>query len=189
MSDGNYDEHLRRIPHLVDDEYESDSSADNDQLEIVSDTEENENLLFHLNNYLNLESPDNTALSADDDHEENVQKKPDDEGEQAKHNDPGISITSTIISSSTSALILVNDVFHSSQLISTVIDKFIGGKRKRRQWSIKEKLLALSLLGKNHGNKRLTANQYGCSRYQLSQWLKAKTELETLSKQKYGEQN
>ena len=102
-------------------------------MEIVSDTEENENLLFYLNNYLNLEFPDNTELNADEDHEENVKKKSDNECKQAKDNDPSISIISTITSSSTSASILGNDVFHSSQSISTVIDKSIGGKRKRKQ--------------------------------------------------------
>lgn len=62
MFDEDYDEHLQELPNLIDDEYESDSSNDNDQLEIVSDTEESENLLFHLNNYLNLEYSDDTAL-------------------------------------------------------------------------------------------------------------------------------
>ena len=36
---------------------------------MVSDTKESENLLVHLNNYLNLECPDNTELSGDEDDE------------------------------------------------------------------------------------------------------------------------
>ncbi|CAF4350393.1 unnamed protein product, partial [Rotaria magnacalcarata] len=49
----------------------------------------------------------------------------------------------------------------------------------------KEKLSALDSVEKNLGNKQLTAHQHGCSRYQLSQWLKGKMELETLSKLKH----
>ncbi len=39
-------------------------------MEIVFDTEESENLLIHLNNYLNLESTDDTEASIDEDESE-----------------------------------------------------------------------------------------------------------------------
>ncbi|CAF5207344.1 unnamed protein product, partial [Rotaria magnacalcarata] len=37
------DEHLQSLPRFIDDGEESDSSADNDQCEIVTDTEDSEN--------------------------------------------------------------------------------------------------------------------------------------------------
>ncbi|CAF4993652.1 unnamed protein product, partial [Rotaria magnacalcarata] len=43
------DEHVQSLPRFIDDGEESDSSADNDQCEIVTDTEDRENLLANLN--------------------------------------------------------------------------------------------------------------------------------------------
>ncbi|CAF2144561.1 unnamed protein product, partial [Rotaria magnacalcarata] len=61
---------------------ESDSSADNDQCEIVTDTEDSENLLVNLNKYLNVDSTDNDEASADEEHEQNVlEKSIDEDGE------------------------------------------------------------------------------------------------------------
>ncbi|CAM4739869.1 unnamed protein product, partial [Rotaria magnacalcarata] len=50
------DEHVQSLPRFIDDGEESDSSADNDQCEIVTDTEDRENLLANLNKYLNVDS-------------------------------------------------------------------------------------------------------------------------------------
>jgi hypothetical protein len=57
-----------------------------------------------------------------------------------------------------------------------------SGKRKRRQWSVKENLFALDALDQNAGNKRLTADQHEYTRYQLRQWKKSKIDLKTLFK-------
>ncbi len=75
MSNEECYEHLQPLPNLINDENESDSSADNDQLEIVSDTEEGENLRLCLNNYLNLDCTDATEASAAEGHEQNLEEK------------------------------------------------------------------------------------------------------------------
>jgi transposase-like protein len=42
-------------------------------------------------------------------------------------------------------------------------------KRKRRQWSVKEKLYTIQLFEKNQ-NKHKTSNITGCTRAQLRNW-------------------
>ena len=63
------DEHLLPLPCINDYEQESDSSAESNQLEIVSNIEDSENLLVRLNNQLNLDSADDTELSSDGDYD------------------------------------------------------------------------------------------------------------------------
>ncbi|CAF3040124.1 unnamed protein product, partial [Rotaria sp. Silwood2] len=69
------DEHLLPLSFINDNEQESDSSAESDQWEIFFDTEDSENLLVRLSNYLNLDSADDTGLSSDEDHDQNIKKK------------------------------------------------------------------------------------------------------------------
>ena len=59
-------------------------------------------------------------------------------------------------------------------------------KRKRRQWSVIEKLRILNELEKNKNNKRLTAQQNCCSRFMLLQWQKQKEDLLLVAKEIYG---
>ncbi|CAF4167841.1 unnamed protein product [Rotaria sp. Silwood2] len=180
------DEHLLLLPSINDNEQESDSSAESDQLEIVSDAEDSENLLVRLNNYLNLDSADDTGLSSDEDHDQNRKKKFIDENEDEKDDDSDSPIVSNITCSITPHANPIADAVQSQQPSSKTIGESGSSKRKRRQWSIKEKLSALNVLGKNLGNKQLTAHQCGCSRYQLSQWAKSKAELEIMSKSKHS---
>ncbi|CAF3312301.1 unnamed protein product [Rotaria sp. Silwood2] len=180
------DEHLLLLPSINDNEQESDSSAESDQLEIVSDAEDSENLLVRLNNYLNLDSADDTGLSSDEDHDQNRKKKFIDENEDEKDDDSDSPIVSNITCSITPHANPIADAVQSQQPSSKTIGESGSSKRKRRQWSIKEKLSALNVLGKNLGNKQLTAHQCGCSRYQLSQWAKSKAELEIMSKAKHS---
>ena len=58
-------------------------------------------------------------------------------------------------------------------------------KRKRLTWSITEKLLAIENYEK-YNSKHLTVKTIGCSRYQLSEWLKMKEELKNLQSSNKG---
>jgi hypothetical protein len=75
----------------------------------------------------------------------------------------------------------------SSSNISNLVEESPSCKSKRRQWTTAEKLRAIHMLEKAGGNKRLTSQQQGCSRYQLLQWIKQKEDLIQLSKQNHGE--
>jgi len=153
------DEHLQPLPRSIDDEHESDSSVDRDQLDIVSDREEHENLLVRLNNYLNLESADDTEVNANEDHEQNSEEKSTDEDEPEQGSVFDNPIVSNIQSSSTTPpIIIVDYVVHSPQPSSKVNGEPGSRKRKRRQLSIKEKFSALNGLEKNLGNKQLTTH-------------------------------
>ncbi|CAF1425990.1 unnamed protein product [Rotaria magnacalcarata] len=184
------DEHLQSLPRFIDDGEESDSSADNDQCEIVTDTEDSENLLVNLNKYLNVDSTDEDEASADEEHEQNVLEKSIGEDEFEQDDDSDDPVLSNLISSTTTTPITsVSSVVQLQKPLVKATGDQGSTKRKRKQWSIKEKLSALDSVEKNLGNKQLTAHQHGCSRYQLSQWLKGKMELETLSKLKHGKNN
>ena len=59
-------------------------------------------------------------------------------------------------------------------------------KRKHRAWSVREKLRATENYEKCN-NKHSTARDIGCTRFQLSEWLKRKEELKNLQSSKWGE--
>ena len=59
-------------------------------------------------------------------------------------------------------------------------------KRKRRAWSVREKLRAIENYEKCN-NKHSTARDIGCTRFQLSEWLKRKEEFKNLRSSKWGE--
>ncbi|CAF3235604.1 unnamed protein product, partial [Rotaria sp. Silwood2] len=58
-------------------------------------------------------------------------------------------------------------------------------KRKRRQWSIVEKVNAINTF-KSNGSKHRTAVEHGCITAQLQKWLKCENELLTIVKSKKG---
>lgn len=58
-------------------------------------------------------------------------------------------------------------------------------KRKRRQWSLSEKLSAIATL-KLNGSKHRTAFEHGCTTAQLRKWLKNEVEIIDISKEKKG---
>ena len=58
-------------------------------------------------------------------------------------------------------------------------------KRKRRAWSIREKLRAIENYEKSH-SKHLTAKAMGCTRFQLSEWVKRRDDLKNLQSSKQG---
>ena len=59
-------------------------------------------------------------------------------------------------------------------------------KRKRRQWTVNEKLNAIAFFEKNN-NKRQTANDVGCATKQLRLWIQNKDKLLKLTSQKKSE--
>ena len=58
-----------------------------------------------------------------------------------------------------------------------------SSKRKRRQWSVEEKLEVLTTF-KSNKNKHQTAAQHGCTRAQLRNWLANEVKLINISKEK-----
>ena len=58
-------------------------------------------------------------------------------------------------------------------------------KRKRRAWSVREKLRAIENYEASN-SKHSTARAVGCTRFQLSEWLKQKDELKSLRSTKRG---
>ena len=134
---------------------------------IVSDIQDGENLLDRLNNNLNLDSIDNTDVSDSEDREQNFEEKLVDENAKECDNSD-IQVVSDM-SSSIIPSITISDVVHPRQRSSEVMNDSGSGKRKRKQWTMTEKLSALNTLEKNLGNKKPTAHQCGCSHYQLSQ--------------------
>ncbi|CAF3640355.1 unnamed protein product [Rotaria socialis] len=175
-----HDEHLQSLPRFIGDGEESNSSADNDQCEIVTDTEDSESLIVNLNKYLNMDS-----TCDDEEREQNVLEMSIGEDEFEQDDDSDDPVLSNLISSTTTPTPSVTSVVQLQKQLAKATDDQDNTKRKRKPWSIKEKLSTLNSLEKNLGNKQLTAHQHGCSRYQLSQRLKGKMELETLFKLKH----
>ena len=60
-----------------------------------------------------------------------------------------------------------------------------GAKRKRRQWTVKEKLEIIASFEKCK-NKRQTANKENCTPAQLRKWIKEKDKLVNLHRSKKG---
>ncbi|CAM4763580.1 unnamed protein product [Rotaria magnacalcarata] len=160
--------HLQLLPRFIDDGEESDSSTDNDQCKIVTDTEDSENLLVNLNKYLNMDSTDGDEASVDEEYKQNVLEKSMGVDEFEQDDDSDNPVLSNLISSTTTP---INSAARTGNGNNGLLNKNFR--------------LGITLK-KNLGNKQLTAHLYGCSRYQLSQWFKGKMELETLSKLKHG---
>lgn len=59
-------------------------------------------------------------------------------------------------------------------------------KRKRRAWSVNEKLHAIETYERS-SSKHFTAKAIGCTRFQLSQWIKKREDLRKLQASKRGE--
>ncbi|CAF3783918.1 unnamed protein product, partial [Rotaria socialis] len=155
-----HDEHLQSLPRFIDDGEESDSSANKDQCEIVTDIEDSENSLVNLNKYLNMDSTDDDEASTDEEREQTVLEKSIGEDEFQQDDDSDDPVLSNLISSTTTPITSVSSAVQLQKPLAKATE--------------------------NLGNKQLTAHQHGCSRYQSSQWLKGKNELETLSKLKHG---
>ncbi|CAF4738728.1 unnamed protein product [Rotaria sp. Silwood2] len=164
------EQHLESLYDDKDSTSDSCNSSDDDSsVEITSTIDKGENELVRLSTYLQLDSE-----------EEN------DDDKNFEWPDPPPSL----LSSSSDDVDV--DVEESSDFHQVVLptascvhvniqEKSI--KRKRRQWSIKEKLDVIALFDKNQ-SKRKTAREEGCTTAQLRNWLKNKENLLEMYKKK-----
>ncbi|CAF5007520.1 unnamed protein product, partial [Rotaria socialis] len=139
-----HDQHLQSLPRFIDDGEESDSSANNDQCEIVTDTEDSENLLVNLNKYLNMDSTNDDEASTGEKHQQNVLEKSIGEDEFEQDDDSDDPVLSNLISSTTTPITSVSSVIQLQKPLAKATGNQGSTKRKRKQWSIKEKLSTLN---------------------------------------------
>jgi len=162
------DEHLLLLGSDEDSCSDDDNSSDDDSsVEITSNPDECESELIRLSTYLQLES----GADNDDDQTFEWPDPPSSLLSSCSSNDDQSNDSQQMLPPSTS-----NDNVHA-QGNST--------KRKRRQWTIKEKIDAVVLFEKNH-NKRETAMKKGCTTAQLRNWIKNKENLFKMREQKKG---
>ncbi|CAF4863009.1 unnamed protein product, partial [Rotaria socialis] len=139
-----HDEHLQSLPRFIDDGEESDSSANKDQCEIVTDIEDSENSLVNLNKYLNMDSTDDDEASTDEEREQTVLEKSIGEDEFQQDDDSDDPVLSNLISSTTTPITSVSSAVQLQKPLAKATGNQGSTKRKRKQWSIKEKLSALN---------------------------------------------
>ena len=149
-----------------------DSSDDDSSVEITSTIDEDENELVHLSTYLHLNSED------ENDNEQSFEWP-----------DPPSSLSSSSSDdieelNNTQEVMVVSATSNTSA--ATVNIKENSMKRKRRQWTIKEKLDAIALFDKNQ-SKRKTAKKKGCTTAQLRNWIENKEDLFKMYKKKKGD--
>lgn len=168
-------EHL--APLLGFETIDSDPSSSSDsEVEVVSTHDAAEHELVQLGEYLHLGSDSDKDVDAEDEEKENnylshslVSYSASDDS------DDGISSMAMYRSPPHAVDSPITD---SSRTASSV-------KLKRKQWSIREKLDAISTFEKNNSKYR-TSKSHGCSPAQLRKWLAAKDQLRAVAKEKSG---
>jgi hypothetical protein len=177
------EEHLLSLGIDGDDDgdlnFDNNNSSDDDSsVEIMSTIDECENELIRLSTYLQLES------EVDNDDDDQTFEWPDPPpclfSSCSSDTDQSNTDQSNNDQSNDSQQVLL-----ATSSIDTAHSQEKSIKRKRRQWSIKEKLDAIALFEKNH-SKRQTANEKGCTTAQLRNWIKSKENLYKMCKQKKG---
>ena len=147
-------EHLAPLPR-VGDENDSDNdsnSSDDSGVEVVSTYDADEYELIQLSTYLRVDSD---ADDGDDEEEDNE-----------KENELS-STTLALYSHSDNS----TDIIYSTAVADTTTRSGRNSltKVKRKQWTIREKLKAISTFNDND-NKYQTCKIYGCTPNQLRQW-------------------
>ncbi|CAF3620944.1 unnamed protein product [Rotaria sp. Silwood1] len=160
------------IPKLIDtnDDSSSSSSYDSD-IEVTSTIDKEENELVQLGNDLCLNSIDSSDDDMDIQDNSTIQSFPEVRTSEADENN-GVNFAIDNSSSTTSS---------PRPEASTTPSQ----KRKRRAWSVKEKLQAIENYEKSN-SKHSAAKEIGCTRYQLREWLKSKEELKKLQSMDNG---
>ncbi|CAF4016732.1 unnamed protein product [Rotaria sordida] len=178
--------HLYTLPQTESDD-NNDTSSDESDLEVISIVDETDNIAISIKNHFNLDDDeeDNNNEGATDIPQSNSVLNSNDTELDEDLNDTELDedlndLNADIVSTDQSSLLA------SSSAVSNSVEEHPSCKRKRRQWSTAEKLHAVDMLEKAGGNKLLTSKKEGCSRYQLSQWMKQKEDLIQLSKQNHG---
>jgi hypothetical protein len=144
-----------------------DSPDGDSSVEITSMLDECENELIRLSTYLQLETED------EDDDEQNFEWP-----------DPPPSL----LSSSSSDIEELNGFQQVMVSTTPTINVNTGDKsmkRKRRQWTVKEKLGIVRSFDKTQ-SKRETSKKEGCTASQLRNWIKNKENLLKMYKEKKG---
>ncbi|CAF5055832.1 unnamed protein product, partial [Rotaria magnacalcarata] len=162
------EEHLVRFYADEDSNFDDDNSSDdNSSVEVTSSIDECENELVRLSTYLQLESD----CENDDDQAFEWPEPP-----------------PSLISPDSSD---IEELCDSQQVILSATSLHNDNirekctKRKRRQWTIKEKLIAVALFDKNQ-SKRKTAKSEGCTSSQLRKWIENKENLLMMLKKRKG---
>ncbi|CAF4384638.1 unnamed protein product, partial [Rotaria sp. Silwood2] len=149
------EQHLASISDDEGSSFDDDNSSDGDSsVEVTSTIDECENELVRLSTYLQLES----EFDNDDDQNFEWPEPP-----------------STLHSSDSSDIEELRDsqqVLLSTTLVNNGDIQEQYTKRKRRQWTVKEKLDAVTLFEKNQ-SKRKTSKKTGCTPAQLRNWIKS----------------
>jgi hypothetical protein len=192
MSENSDNIHLLPLDNYNDFENSSSESEDNDSIEIVSNVDEEENDIVDVTKQLAFSSDDESDFDGDGNNcssldgivshcsllddvcfKSNIDASDDDPVEYSPLN---VSVPS---SSSHSQLVVPDTVASSNNKIETT------SKRKRRQWSVAEKLSALATFKLNQSKHR-TAVEHGCTTAQLRKWVKDEVKLINISKEKKG---
>lgn len=168
----NVDEHLAPLPRLTNRLNESESDFDEDScVEIASSFDETEIELIKWTDYLQINS------SSDDDHNDDrdpispTTLVPYSSSDESSENED-----------STEQLQRLNNF---TNLNSSINDLPSTSKRKRRQWSVAEKLHAIAHFEKTN-NKHQTAKYIMCATKQLRSWINNKQSLIELSSRTKG---
>lgn len=167
------EQHLE--PLLGDEGSDSDSldgSDDDSSVEITSTIDEDENELVHLSTYLHLNSED----ESNDEQSFEWPDPPTPLSSSSSHDIEELNNTQEVA--------VVSATSDTSAAIINTKEKSM--KRKRRQWTIKEKLDVIALFDKNQ-SKRRTAKEKGCTTAQLRNWIENKEDLFKMCKKKKGD--
>ena len=169
------------------------SSSDESDVEVRSNFDEDINELIDMSTYLRFDTMGDGEDDGESGNEEFARPDPhalpqslvsysmtssdDDDLCVTSCSDlPPVSSSSLLADSGTSSVMQTTTTeLHSSQV-----------KRKRRQWSVTEKLYAVKMYEKCK-SKHNTATQIGCTRFQLTSWITNHEELLKLSAQQKGE--
>ncbi|CAF3624058.1 unnamed protein product [Rotaria socialis] len=164
----NTDCHLYTLRQIESDD-NNDTNSDESDLEVISIVDETDNIAISIQNHFNVDDDDdednNNEGATDVQHLNLVLNSNDAELDEDLDD-----LNGDIVPTDQSSL------FDSSSAVFRLMGESPSCKRKRRQWSATEKLHAVVMLEKAGGNKLLTSQKEGCSRYQLSQWVKQKEE-------------
>ncbi|CAF1213314.1 unnamed protein product [Rotaria sordida] len=189
MNDGEV--HLLPLIDNNDFDNSSSESEDDDSIEVVSNVDEEENKIIDMTKYLTFSSDDESEIddNANDItlldnhiiHCSNINDRTRSSAPDGTCLDSGSDVSDDDVNehhpsnecatnSTSYSLPVVTDVSGSKN------DTKKTSKRKRRQWSIVEKLNAINTF-KSNGSKHRTAVEHGCTTAQLRKWLNCENEL------------
>ncbi|CAF1342265.1 unnamed protein product [Rotaria sordida] len=170
------EEHFAPISGVDTGSISEKSDFDDDScIEIISNIDENENESVKLANYLQLNS------DSDEDIDQDYSSTP--SATLVDYLSSEVSSDNGNISQSFDQLATSNKQCNIDPMFTSL--STIVKKRKRRQWTVAEKLHAVTCFEQNN-NKHKTAQQIGCATEQLHMWIKNKNELVALPSRKKG---